>query len=100
MSADAQAIDIARLEIGIILTLIDTQYMIFLRDNQIDGLEQQRCISSVLAMELCLSCINPLKCDNNHEIDFVDVMLILHQANIRPVLNVLNDLAGSHRHLE
>ena len=31
-------------------------------EYQIDGLMQERCNSSVLAMELRLSCINPIRC--------------------------------------
>ena len=100
LSADAVAGRV-RLKTGMILTLIDTQYKILLCDNQIDGLVRERCNSSVLAMELCLSCINPLKCDHSYEIYFVDMMLISHQANIRPVsTDLLNDLAKSHWHLE
>ena len=34
--------------------------------GKIDGLVQERCNSSALAMELRLSCINPSRCPRNH----------------------------------
>ena len=45
--------------IALLITLDKMFHEFFTNKNQIDGLMQEKCNSSVLAMELCLSCINP-----------------------------------------